>query len=121
VVFYTIRCVANSNGLSMTCIRLAEPFVWTNLKTDLRKLFRCKKSEKQKRAKYSKESLDSFLNSAMNIEYVYLLLLGINFTLSNEQHLNPGDQEITIVNERDRSYIKFDKAKLKDPDRWNVT
>jgi len=33
---------------------------------------------KKKRAKYAKNSLDSFLNSAMNIEYVYLILLGIS-------------------------------------------
>jgi hypothetical protein len=69
----------------MVFIRLAEPYVWTNFKADLRKLCKCKKKGEQKRAKFSKESLDSFLNSAMNIEYVYLLLLGINFTLSNEQ------------------------------------
>lgn len=31
-----------------------------------------------KTKKYSSESLDTFINSAMNIEFVYLILLGIN-------------------------------------------
>jgi len=34
--------------------------------------------KKKTRAKYSSNSLDSFLNSAMNIEFVYLIIQGIN-------------------------------------------
>ena len=57
----------------------------------------------------------------MNIEYVYLLLLGINFTLSNEKQLNPGNQEFTIVNTPEKSYISFDLPKLRNKSKWNVT
>ena len=36
-----------------------------------------------KRAEFSKESLCSFLNSAVNIEFVYIILVGINRFLDN--------------------------------------
>lgn len=53
-------------------IRLSEPYIWTNLRADL-----CLKKQ-SKATNYSKESLSYFINSSMNQEYVYLVLLGIN-------------------------------------------
>lgn len=49
-------------------------------------------NSKYKKVKFQKDELCSFLNSAMNIEFVYLILLGItNFMESTSQfqdHLN---------------------------------
>ena len=61
-------------GIILAVIRIAEPYVWKTLKTEIQKSFKCLKSKKQK---FESESLDSFLNSCMNIEYVYLILVGI--------------------------------------------
>ena len=77
----------NVLGVLIAVIRVSEPYVWTNLKADLIQLFTCNRKGKTiERAKFSKESLDSFLNSAMNIEYVYLILMGITTYL--EQRLD---------------------------------
>jgi hypothetical protein len=66
-------------GIPMAIIRITEPYVWSHLKKDLRKVgcFKTKK-DADKKKKYSTESLATFINSAMNIEFVYIILLGIN-------------------------------------------
>ena len=61
-------------GIILAIIRMAEPFVWKTFKTEIQKALKSLKSRNQK---FENESLDSFLNSCMNIEYVYLLLVGI--------------------------------------------
>lgn len=111
----------NPIGVAMTITRLSEPYVWTNLKADLSKWFNCKR-EKVKRAKYSKESLDSFLNSAMNIEYVFLVLKGINFMLDKNDIYKKGNgQKIRITKSLEQTVIKFDQVDLKNMRDWSVT
>ena len=47
---------------------------------------------KKGRLNYKDDTLSSFINSAMNIEYVYLILLGIsNFMESTSYHLTQDD------------------------------
>ena len=70
-----IELVNSPIGIFLALIRLFEPYVWKTFKTEIQKLLPCLKTKKQQ---YSKESLDSFLNSCMNIEYVYLILVGIS-------------------------------------------
>ena len=73
-------------GIPLALVRFLEPFVLQEFKADLSRLFRkicgccgCRdKDEKKKVVRYSNEPLCSFVNSAMNIEFVYLILLGIN-------------------------------------------
>ena len=67
-------------GIPMALLRINEPYVWNTLKNEVRSLCNCGKKDSQakKIKKYSSESLDTFINSAMNIELVYLILLGIN-------------------------------------------
>jgi len=54
-------------------IRVTEPYVREVLKEII-----CKKKSAMKN-KYAEQSLDSFVNSAMNIEFVYIILKGINY------------------------------------------
>lgn len=84
-------------------MRLTEPFVWANVKSvviSLRDLFlkRCgysnrifdKLSKEDKKAKRNElkqqirdASICSFLNSTMNMEYVYFILQGIDKLMAN--------------------------------------
>ena len=66
--------------------------------------------------KFSKTSLDSFLNSALNIEYVYCILLGINTHFEQLQN----DCRIVIHSNDKISKIVFQNIKVKDQSRWNV-
>lgn len=73
------------SGILLALIRLAEPYVFKQLYHEFLNLGRkCKFCKKQKKItkiekiKFSNEALCSFVNSAMNIEFVYIILLGIN-------------------------------------------
>jgi hypothetical protein len=71
----------------MLILRISEPFIYQNLKTDLDRILNCCKSKKEilKHKKYSSEPLCAFTNSAMNIEFVYLILVGINNFMEIQQ------------------------------------
>ena len=60
----------NSQGFIMALTRLSEPYVFDQIK----QLFKVR----SKNTKFSEESLCQFVNSVMNIEFVYLILIGIN-------------------------------------------
>lgn len=65
---------------------MLEPHVFLTFKYELKALFSFHKIEKEEREKerkrrkreFSNEALCTFVNSAMNVEYVSLILLGIN-------------------------------------------
>lgn len=57
--------------LPVFIIRVTEPYVMEVIK----EIF-CRKKSKMKN-KYAERSLDSFLNSAMNIEFVNIILKGV--------------------------------------------
>jgi hypothetical protein len=61
------------------------------------------------RLKYNDESLLTFLNSAMNIEFVYLILLGVN----NFMEIDSSSGDLHQI-------IKFKDIKFKDINSWNV-
>jgi hypothetical protein len=67
---------------------LSEPFVYNHFKQDVKKFFsKFFKNDKNavvKEEKFSNEPLCAFANSAMNIEFVYLILLGINNFMDNQ-------------------------------------
>lgn len=96
-------------------VRLCEPIIWTNLKADVFSLLCCSKTTK--RAAYSRETLDSFLNSAMNIEYVYLLLVGIS-TYFDDKNID-GDK-FKIETDKEQTKIIFNTIMLDQPAKWNV-
>lgn len=58
-------------GIVIFYIRLCEPYILSKIKN-------LWGSKLRKRENFTKESLDSFLYSALNIEFVYIILLGIN-------------------------------------------
>ena len=82
------------SGTFLALIRLMEPWVWESFVKELKGIVRwilntfcCQNIVKKGKTPYSsfaKESLCSFLNSAMNIELVYLILLGINHFMEQE-------------------------------------
>jgi hypothetical protein len=73
-------------------IRLLDPYLIRELGTDLKlcwtwvrlRILRCRWKEQLSKVERKKnESLFNFLNSAFNVEYVYLILVGINACLEN--------------------------------------
>ena len=57
-------------GIFLALIRFIEPYV---LRT-----FKGENSQINAQRQFSRESLCSFMNSAVNIEFVYIILVGIN-------------------------------------------
>jgi hypothetical protein len=58
-------------GLAIVITRLAEPYVFSVLRGC------CRSKNKKTILSYSNQSLDAFVNSAMNIEYVCLILTAV--------------------------------------------
>ena len=70
--------VRNIFGLPLALIRISEPYVWAEFKKMNRPIFCCRKAKsKLSQPKFSNESLYSFMTSAMNMEYVCVILIGI--------------------------------------------
>ena len=90
--------------LLVALARLFEPFVMQLL---LQLYCPCLKAGSK--IKYNSESLCSFLNSAINIEYVYLILSGIN------KHL-----ESKMINDSFEA-INLSEVTFKNLEEWNVT
>lgn len=80
--YYGVTAFFQTFGILLALIRLFEPYVWQTFRTEVLKL--CGRKYRAKKLKYSAESLDSFLNSAMNIEFVYIILLGIKGSICTE-------------------------------------
>jgi hypothetical protein len=60
-------------GLFLGAIRLSEPVVFFTLRSWISKNIFCQKKKKQK-TKLQQDSLDSFLKSTLNVEFVYIIL-----------------------------------------------
>lgn len=104
------------DGVLLALIRLCEPVIWTNLKADISSWCRCC-CKQPKRSSYAKETLDSFLNSAMNIEYVYLLLVGISTYYDTQ---NKDGAKFKIEVDKDQAKIIFNTVEMKQAAQWNV-
>mmetsp|Transcript_29301 Transcript_29301/g.44130 ORF Transcript_29301/g.44130 Transcript_29301/m.44130 type:complete len:111 (+) Transcript_29301:1152-1484(+) len=92
-------------GIPLAFIRFLEPFVFQEFKADLKRAcscigntLRCRRHDDEddekkpkKKVKYSNEPLCAFANSAMNIEFVYLILLGINNFMDNRMTEKQGN------------------------------
>jgi len=92
-------------GLISAIVRLQEPFVWQTIK----KKFYCKNSYSAHN--YSSDSLNSFVNSAMNIEFVYVVLVGIR-AFMQETIMSNG---VTSTNS-----ISLSKIEIEDITRWDA-
>lgn len=100
-------------GVFLGVVRISEPFIWTNIKADFSLM--CCKNKKTERAKFSKQSLDSFLNSAMNIEYVYVLLLSLN------KYFGECMQYDQFQIEKKKDEVKISIIGLGNESKWDVT
>lgn len=121
----------------LAVVRYSEPYVKESFKAEVRKVFRCKQSKKSKSKKikvknsFLKDGLDQFTHSAMNIEYVYLILMGIN-TCMQEKHQQSSHQQlinsrsdnetkkIKIDKKPGRTKITFSQIKFEDVHDWDV-
>jgi hypothetical protein len=91
-----LRYVQELFKLLSVFIRISEPQIWSK--------FRNLKNGK----KYSDASLSSFLNSAINIEFVYLILTGINISTSRNN------------SERPSRLLKLSTLLIADSKKWAV-
>lgn len=66
------------SGAPVSLLRLFEPYVLQELKNVMNRYLCCSKKKENTKIKYSKESLDSFLNSALNFEFVSIILFAVN-------------------------------------------
>ena len=73
-IYYLANTFNNLFGIPLALVRLSEPYVYYIFKKEVLK--RCCKKRKMEKTvnKIQEESLYSFLNSALNIEYVYVIL-----------------------------------------------
>jgi hypothetical protein len=74
---------------------------------------------------FSKESLCSFLNSAVNIEFVYLILVGINKFMDNynsETFLNYTKRKDVLKIDKNQELTKVTmvNVEFKNQNLWNV-
>lgn len=74
-------------GPAIIYLRLSEPYVFQELQFQLKRAFCCV-SKRNDQINYSSESLDSFLNSNLNIELVSILLVSIERTMNELQMKN---------------------------------
>ena len=131
-------------GVSLALVRLFEPIVYQTFKSDLKILYlKCVRSKKRKRREivnkdqFAKEGLTQFMNSAMNIEFVYLILIGINTFMedmgkkeqSHEEVLSqrrgkkervPTMSKITMDKNQNSTKITFHEVKFADIQDWNI-
>ena len=126
-IAHSINTFQFSLGIFLAAIRLIEPYVLKNFKKDLS----FKKTETKSRRidsnrkQFSKESLCSFINSAVNIEFVYLILVGINKFMDNynsENFLNYTKREdkLKISKNKELTKVTMMNVEFKDQHLWNV-
>lgn len=91
--------------IPIVLLRVCEPYVFQELTIQVRKLCR-KDSTSNKTIKYSDESLDTFLNSSMNVQYVVTILVGINNQMMGYQ-----EQQIEKISE-----INYEEISIEEED-----
>ena len=101
----------------MTLIKFSDPFI----KADILN----KKSKKN----FYNESLCAFVNSAMNIEFVYLILVGINNFMEIQLRRKYSQKTISdksstskieIIKTLEKTQIKYTDMKFEDIRKWDI-
>lgn len=90
-MWYITQSLRSLAGLGLFLVRFTEPFVFNQIKTDLLWIVSCGKWKHKKRESKKDENevdftsgpLDEFLNSAMNKEYVFIILIAVNAFMDN--------------------------------------
>lgn len=103
-------------------VRICDPYIWQHIIKDLRQLFfLCKISKetnknkniikaKMKMKPMREESLESFLRSDVNTEFIYIILLGIKHFFTIEDGAVIKKNKITIVTENYLAKINYSKT-----------
>ena len=75
-----------------------------------------KQSKEVKKKQFSDEPLCAFANSCMNIEFVYLILLGINNFLDTSRELDAKAEgkQLKITKNKDDTQITFCNIRFND-------
>lgn len=159
-----IYLISNLSGFALSLIRLTEPMVFSevilvfqNLKKSIKSCSRREQLSRRKslrrnmekdsenKNQFSQESLCSFLNSSVNIEYVYLILTGIQKfminSIENCELNKEGDgqrrasiiskmttstsvmkaEKLIIKKDKDKTYIDMVGVCIDNTeDKWNV-
>ena len=97
--------VLSSTAILSALVRLSEPYVFYTLKEQIC----CTKVKKRK--KYATNTLNSFINSAMNVEFVCLILSGIRSMFEVRKYS-------LIISDETRVSIK--SVVLEDANKWGV-
>ena len=131
-MYYLIHSFVNVIGVFLALIRLYEPFVWMNFKKSLTQAWsNLDKNRTSTNSTYSKsssstnpikfvafsnQSLYCFLNSALNIEYVYLILQGISL-LNEDKEIEHIRSTVSVVMQNkssERKVLKLSELKIKN-------
>lgn len=105
-IAHTINTFSFSIGIFLAAIRIWEPYVLKNIKFSFKSETKIEKSKRDymNRLQFSKESLCSFMNSVVNIEFVYIILVGINKFMENYNN-----DKIFLNKKKDKLIIDKDK------------
>ena len=104
--FKKIEYLASICFFLLTLIKIfSEPQILNSIKQDLKYMInfvRCKKNIRIEDP-IENESYYTFLNSAMNIEFVYLILIGINNLVSTRNNLS----KLKIIKKSGKTQVSF--------------
>ena len=70
--------------------------------------------------KYTNQSLCSFLNSAMNIELVYLVIIGVNHFMELQEQCGNQVKKLNVEKHDETIRVSFKKVNFANPELWNV-
>ena len=94
-------CLSMS-GLGLGMVRICDPYIWQYIKKDFGVLLgqcqfsKTKQKPKMKMKPMREESLESFLRSDVNTEFIYIILLGIKHFFSLEDGVTIKNNKMSI-------------------------
>ena len=97
-------------GLFLALTRFVEPYVFQTFRSELTlsKLnCCCKKISKKEQSKYSEKPLCSFTSSVLNVEFVYLILVGISQFMNRDKNQEVKGNKIKIKKSEKSTRIIF--------------
>jgi hypothetical protein len=108
-----LKILFSTCGIFLAGVRLREPYVFKHFKQDILKM--------KNNRKFAYEPLCAFANSAMNIEFVYIILLGVNNFMQSKEYL-PNKSSIKLaITKNDRSTVlTYCGIKVEDIANWDV-
>ena len=94
-------------GLLVAISRLVEPYVFYTFLTHLESLKCCCFKVNKMESKYNKQALCSFASSILNVEYVYLILVGVQQFMEKDPDQEVKDNTIQINKNSNSTRVMF--------------